>query len=86
MFAFRGAADIIERDHPVVFSEMLRKWSAKFDYHPNDIISFFRERGYQCHALGENGVSPVDAVTDSTVETNFIFLHTVKHEGIRLHS
>jgi FkbM family methyltransferase len=86
LFAFRGGAGIIERDQPIVFSEMLRKWSAKFDYHPNDIITFFKERGYQCHALGEDGSYRIDEVTDSTAETNFIFLHTEKHEGLRLHS
>ncbi|MEX0332238.1 MAG: FkbM family methyltransferase [Puniceicoccaceae bacterium] len=86
LFAFRGAASIIEQDQPVVFSEMLRKWSAKFDYHPNDIIAFFKDRGYQCHGLGKEGARPVDAVTESTIETNFVFLHTEKHEGIRLHS
>ena len=86
LFAFRGAASIIEQDQPVVFSEMLRKWSAKFDYHPNDIIRFFRQRGYCCHALGTTGVAQIEEVTDSTVETNFVFLHKSKHEGIRLHS
>ncbi|MEX0325470.1 MAG: FkbM family methyltransferase [Puniceicoccaceae bacterium] len=86
LFAFKGAASIIEQDQPVVFSEMLRKWSAKFDYHPNDIIGFFRDRGYRCHALSIEGATPIDSVTDSTVETNFVFLHSVKHEGLRLHS
>lgn len=86
LFAFQGAAALIERDRPIVFSEMLRKWSAKFGYHPNDIIGFFSERGYQCHALGESGSRLIESVSDDTVETNFIFLHRTRHEGIRLHS
>jgi FkbM family methyltransferase len=86
LFAFRGASRLIERDRPVVFSEMLRKWSAKFDYHPNDIIGFFRERGYRCHPLGKAGSQVIEEVTDSTPETNFIFLHSNNHEGLRLHS
>ena len=85
LFAFRGAARLIERDRPIVFSEMLRKWSAKFDYHPNEIIAFFQQRGYQCHALGKNGNRLLESVTDSTEETNFIFLHQDAHEGLRLH-
>jgi len=86
LFAFRGAQKLIARDRPVVFSEMLRKWSAKFGYHPNDIIRFFSQLGYRCHALGEAGCHVLDEVTDSTPETNFIFLHKTAHEGLRLHS
>ena len=85
-FVFKGGARLIERDRPIIFSEMLRKWSAQFGYHPNDIIAFFRARGYACHALGEEGTRPLEAVTDDTPETNFLFLHTEKHEGFRLHS
>ena len=86
LFAFQGAANLIERDQPVVFSEMLRKWSAKFGYHPDDIIAFFAGRGYACHALGESGIRVIDSIDDDTIETNFIFLHKTRHEGIRLHS
>jgi FkbM family methyltransferase len=86
LFAFRGATKVIERDQPVVFSEMLRKWSAKFDYHPNEIIAFFKERGYACHALRADGTWPIEKVTDLTIATNFIFLHAERHESIRFHS
>jgi FkbM family methyltransferase len=86
LFAFQGGTALIERDCPIVFSEMLRKWSAKFGYHPDDIIRFFGERGYSCHALGASGSRVIDSVDEGTTETNFIFLHTIRHEGVRLHS
>jgi FkbM family methyltransferase len=86
LFAFRGAAELIARDKPVVFSEMLRKWSAKFGYHPNDIIALFKRLGYQCHAITGSGSRAITEVTDATAETNFIFLHASAHEGLRLHS
>ena len=33
---------------PIIFTEMLRKWAAKFGYHPNDIINYFSNFGYNC--------------------------------------
>jgi FkbM family methyltransferase len=82
---FRGAEALLRRDQPVVFAEMLRKWSAVFGYHPNDLIRFFAGLGYQCHAISTEKTRLITQVDDSTIETNFIFLHTDKHEGLRLH-
>lgn len=38
LLVFKGAIDTIARDKPVIFSEILRKWSAKFNYNPNEIF------------------------------------------------
>lgn len=51
LFVFRGAINIIQSFRPFVISEMLRKWSAKFNYHPNEIIRFFKMLDYKCIAL-----------------------------------
>jgi FkbM family methyltransferase len=71
----RGARRIIERDNPVIFLEMLRKWSRHFDYHPNDIIQLLRQSGYRCWAVGDGPVREIDAVGEDTRETNYLFLH-----------
>ena len=71
----RGARETIERDRPVIFLEMLRKWSRHFDYHPNDIIQLLRQSDYRCWAVGEGSIREVDAVTEETPETNYVFLH-----------
>ena len=47
-FVYEGSSDSIKRFKPIVFSEMLRKWSVKFEYHPNDIIKLFENWRYQC--------------------------------------
>lgn len=83
---FRGAEAVLRRDQPVVFAEMLRKWSAKFGYHPNDMIAWFATLGYRCHAISAGAARLIEVVDDSTLETNFIFLHKERHEGLRLHS
>lgn len=61
---------------------MLRKWSAKFNYHPNDIISFLSELGYRCYALSKENVQIINEVDENTIATNFLFLHPKKHKKL----
>lgn len=83
LFVYKGGREVIERSKPIVFSEMLRKWSAKFGYTPNDIISFFKELGYKCYVIeSETGLKECPKVTEATVETNYFFLHEMKHAQI----
>jgi FkbM family methyltransferase len=82
LFVFRGAVKLIQRETPIVFTEMLRKWSAKFNYHPNDIIAFFSELGYLCFELVGEGLAPLPKVDETTVSTNYVFLHRSKHKEI----
>jgi FkbM family methyltransferase len=78
----RGATDTLSQCQPILFVEMLRKWSAKFGYHPNDIIAFLSELGYQCFVQHEARLQRVDTVTEDTRETNFFFLHGKKHANL----
>jgi len=79
LLVFKGAQKTLKEDCPIIFSEMLRKWTAKFNYHPNDIIQFLSGFGYKCFVLGANGLKPFGAVEETTMETNYFFLHPVKH-------
>lgn len=79
LLVFRGGRATLAKHKPIVFAELLRKWSKPFGYHPNDMITFFVELGYQCFAVGENGVRMITEVTDETPETNYTFLHTERH-------
>jgi len=81
-FAFQGGKNTIAEYKPVIFTEMLRKWSAKFEYHPNDIIMFFKEMGYNCYYATHNNLREIKTITDETMETNFFFLHENKHKNI----
>lgn len=82
LFALRGGLQSIEKFKPVIFCEMLRKWSARFGYHPNDIINMLKELGYSCYKIAREGLSEILAVMDDTVETNFFFLHGEKHGDV----
>lgn len=82
LFAFRGARSMLEKSRPMVFTEMLRKWSAKFGYHPNDIMDIFDNLGYQCLAYEEGRLVSVPHVDETTQPTNFFFLCPDKHKTL----
>lgn len=79
LFVFEGAMETIKKQKPIVFTEMLRKFSSKFGYHPNDIISLFRSVNYSCYTLHEGKLIPFYLMDENTIETNFFFLHDEKH-------
>lgn len=82
LLAFKGGYNTIKNHRPVVFTEMLRKWTAKFDYSPNDIISLFRRLGYECFTASNQRLVPFDHVDENTKETNYFFLHLSAHKDL----
>ncbi len=82
LFVFRGGGELLRRDRPAIFTEMLRKWCAKYHYHPNDIIAQLATLGYNCHVVDHHRLAPCPTVTDDTKETNFIFLHRDQHAAV----
>jgi FkbM family methyltransferase len=78
LFVFQGGLETIDKYKPVILTEMLRKWSAKFHYHPNDIIRLLRGYGYQCYRIINNELEIFHEMDDNTVETNFLFIHPSK--------
>jgi FkbM family methyltransferase len=82
LFALQGAKKVLQQFQPKLFVEMLRKWSAKFNYHPNDIISYMAELGYQCFEINNERLLKFDTMTDDTKSTNFFFLHKKKHAAL----
>jgi FkbM family methyltransferase len=79
LFVYQGGIECIKRDKPVIFTEMLRKWSAQFNYHPNDIIELLVQVGYRCFVAKQKTLSEFFAMDEHTLETNFFFLHADKH-------
>lgn len=79
LLVFRGGRQTLEKHRPIVFAELLRKWSKPFGYHPNDMLAFFAALGYRCLAVGDAGIRTISEVTDETPETNYAFLHADRH-------
>ena len=79
LFVYLGALECLKRDAPIVFTEMLRKWSARFGYHPNEIIRLLAGIGYRCFVVNGDALTEFREMDDETTETNFFFLHAEKH-------
>jgi FkbM family methyltransferase len=84
LFVFKGGLQTIARDKPIIFSEILRKWSEKFNYDPNEIFDLFESLDYQAFTAEAEGLKKFKKMDHETIETNFFFLHKQKHaEQIR---
>ena len=79
---FSGGAHVFLEMRPVVYTEMLRKHAARFDYHPNEIIEMFKGWGYACYTSDGKRLLPFEKMDESTTETNFFFLHGEKHREL----
>ena len=84
LLVFKGGLNTIKRDKPIIFSEILRKWSAMFNYDPNEIFDLFKSEGYLAFTVNTNVLLPFCRMDESTVETNFFFLHAEKHRDLIL--
>ncbi len=82
LFVFKGGIETIKRDKPIIFTELLRKWAAKFNYHPNEVISLLKENGYRCFTMKCGNLCEIDRIDENTVETNFLFLNDKKHSDL----
>lgn len=82
MFVIRGGLATLRSARPVVACELLRKWAGSFGYHPNEVIDLMTSLGYRCFEADGDRLRLVPGITDSTVATNFFFLHTEKHAGL----
>jgi FkbM family methyltransferase len=79
LFVFQGGMESIRKHRPIILAEMLRKWSAKFNYSPNDIIDLLSGAGYKCYAIRNSKLAEFGRMDENTVETNFFFLHPDRH-------
>lgn len=74
LFVFKGGLETIKRDRPIVFTEILRKWSAKFNYNPNEIFELFYSLGYKAFVTSGKSLKPFTQMDEETIETNFFFI------------
>ena len=72
---FGGGEHVFTKLQPVVYTEMLSKHAACFDYHPNEFIAMFKGWGYDCYAPEGERLLPFAEMNEETQETNF-FLFT----------
>ncbi|WP_321422005.1 FkbM family methyltransferase [uncultured Methanobacterium sp.] len=80
LLVFKGGLKSINKHKPIIFTELLRKWAFKFDYHPQDVVEILKDLGYSCYVIEGKNLIKIDRITEETVQTNFLFLHYEKHD------
>lgn len=76
LFVIQGGMALISRHKPILLLELLRKWSARFGYHPNEVISLLEEIGYKAYVVSPGkDLHHIPQITDDTLQTNFFFVH-----------
>lgn len=80
LFVFKGGFATIKDQKPIIFVEMLRKWTAGFDYSPNVTIQLLAGIGYRCFTIKKKRLKEFAKMDERTLETNFFFLHEEKHQ------
>lgn len=73
LLVLNGARNLISKGETIFFIELLRKWSFAFGYNSNSVIELFKKNGYCAIAISNKNYI-INEITDSTVETNFIFI------------
>jgi FkbM family methyltransferase len=75
LLMLRGGLETIRRFRPMLFLELLRKWSKAYGYHPNDVISLLAAEGYSCWAIADAGLEAMPTMREDCAHTNFLFMH-----------
>jgi len=79
-----GGYNFLKKYKPMIFIEILRKWSAVFNYNANEIIKILSKIGYDCYAYKDhNKMENVKQITESTIQTNFIFICKEVHGDVQ---
>lgn len=79
LLVFKGAKKTLIEQKPIIMAEMLRIFSKKFGYHPNDLIEYLEQLGYRCFTAERSYLKKFTIMDEQTTDTNFIFLHRQKH-------
>jgi FkbM family methyltransferase len=82
LFVLKGGLETIKKFKPIIFVELLRKWAAKFGYHPQDVVLLLRNLGYSCYIINREKLVEISQIDEQTVQTNFLFLNQKDHKDI----
>lgn len=76
LFALRGAAALIARDHPTIICEVDPEFLEGFGLTPAELAGVLTDHGYGCHRYLDraSGLEPV-AIDGDLTAGNYVFLH-----------
>ena len=79
LMVFKGASKTLSEHKPIIMTEILRKFSAKYGYNPNEIFENLAGIGYRAFTTDGRCLIPFKKMNEETIETNFFFLHETSH-------
>lgn len=82
--ALQGGIELISDYKPTIVAELLRKWMKPFNSHPRDVVNLLMPLGYTMYAIGDDILVPMDDINESTIQTNFVFVHFDKKEHVQI--
>lgn len=78
-----GGLDSIRKGLPALFIELFERWTQKFKYHPNELISLLGNLGYKCFMYIQDSLEEFTEYKELEDERlNFFFLHPIKHKEV----
>jgi hypothetical protein len=80
----KGGQKTIQRDNPIIFVELLRKWMKNFNSKPQIFLSNLEKIGYICYGIGENFLRVNKSIDEHTMETNFIFVPSQNKNALKI--
>ena len=80
----KGGLEFIESGKPTIVIELLRKWMKPFGKQPQDVINLLKPLGYEVLSIGLNHLTSITIIDQSTLETNFIFVHKNNKKHLNL--
>jgi len=81
LFALRGAAKSIERDHPTVICEINPWFLEGFGLKVVDVVDFFDEQGYSVYRYEGGNLRPT--LVERIDKGNFVFIHPERLDRLR---
>ena len=78
-----GGINMIKKSTPVIILELFHEWSKKFNYHPNEVLNFLLNLGYEAFLpLNEGLEKVISYIPEDFSRQNYFFLHKVKHADL----
>lgn len=73
LLVFKGAQKVIERDKPVILCEVDSRSTKRFNYTPEALYDFFKQRDYRAFIFDDNKLKTVESLSE---EANYFFIPT----------
>ena len=81
LFVLKGAENSILKYKPLIYCEIMEKWTSRYGYKPHDIFNYLNSHGYKVYHIDEKKqiVEYDFNLQNQSPPTNFFFAHSDFH-------